>query len=142
VERELPSNVARFEQLMYLSLGIGLIVAALRWNYSVSQASRVGGVKFVLLIQGFVFALLVLLIWLVARRHKNWARWFLLVIFILGIPSYVKILEEMLQSNTIAGILSMSQVVLQIIAYILIFTGNARAWFQRTSEPLSQDAIH
>ena len=36
-EKEMPSNVARFEQLMYLSLGIGVIVSTLSWSRNVAM---------------------------------------------------------------------------------------------------------
>jgi hypothetical protein len=130
----LPSNVARFEQLMYLSLGIGLIESALQWSQNVTQANAFGGAGFVLFVQAFVVVFMVLFIWLVARRHKNWARWLLLVIFILGLPIYVKTLGPMLPFNPVAGILSVLQLLCQLVALVLIFTGNARGWFEQSSQ--------
>lgn len=126
----MPSNVARFEQLMYLSLGIGVIVAALQWSRNVAMA----GTGFVLFVQAFVLAFMALFIWLVARRHKNWARWFLLVISILGLPGYLRLLGPLLRFNPVAGTLSLAQDVAQVVALLLIFTGDARAWFERPKE--------
>jgi uncharacterized SAM-binding protein YcdF (DUF218 family) len=72
---------------------------------------------------------MVLFIWLVARRHKNWARWLLLILFVLGLPFYFRVLGQMLRLNPTAGSLSVVQVLAQTVAQFLIFTGNARDWF-------------
>jgi hypothetical protein len=133
LQKHLPLNVARFEQLMYLSLGIGAIVTMLRWNQTVALAGPVGGASFVLFVDTFVLAFMVLFIWLVARRHKNWARWSLLITFILGLPAGLLALGSM-PFHPIAGVLSLAQVALQAIALILIFTGSARAWFRPAFE--------
>jgi hypothetical protein len=131
----MPSNVARFEQLMYLSIAIGVIGSALEWNRLVLQADPVGGAPFVLVVQGLVIASEVILIWLIARRRKNWARWLALISFLVGIPFGVNTYIELFQTNALVGILSTIQDLLQIIALYLIFTGNARDWFQFSSEP-------
>ena len=127
----MPSNVARFEQLMYLSLGIGVIVAALRWSPNVAQAAALGGVGLVLFVQAFVLAFMVVFIWLVARRHKNWARWLLLILSVLGLPGYLRMLVPLLRFDPVAGTLSLAQDLAQVVALLLIFTGNARAWFEK-----------
>jgi hypothetical protein len=127
----MPSNVARFEQLMYLSLGIGVIQSLLRWNQSVAQASAIGGAKFVFFGLIVTFAILVLIIWLIARRRRNWARWVMLVMFILGLPFSVRMLSRMLPAEPLSVALSSVQVLAQAIAFFLIFTGNARDWFKR-----------
>ena len=38
VQKHLPSNVARFEQLMYLSLGLALVETVLEWNRILADA--------------------------------------------------------------------------------------------------------
>jgi predicted membrane channel-forming protein YqfA (hemolysin III family) len=127
----MPSNVARFEQLMYLSLGIGIIVSVLEFSYFQSQAN----VGFILFIQAFVLALFVLFIWLIARRRANWARWTFLVIFLLGLIPYVPNAIELLQRNPVSGGLNLVQLVLQAVALYLVFTGNAANWFKKSPQP-------
>ena len=126
----MPSNVARFEQLMYLSLGIGIIVSVLQFSYFQSQAN----VGFILFIQAFVLALFVLFIWLIARRRANWARWTFLVIFLLGLIPYVPNAIELLQRNPVSGGLNLVQLVLQAVALYLVFTGNAVDWFKKSPQ--------
>ncbi len=93
MQTHLPSNVARFEQLMYFSLGLSLVTFCVRlvemhemplvWNRFVALASRIGGVHVLVWVMLFFDAFMLLLIWLVARQHKSWARWILLVMFAL-----------------------------------------------------------
>ncbi len=117
---------------MYLSLGISQIVLALQWNQRVALAYR--GVGFVLFAQTFLIAFMVLFIWLIARRHKNWARWLWFVLYIAGFPRWVKNFGQMLLFSPVAGILSFAAVLLQMVALVLIFTGNARAWFEQSDQ--------
>jgi hypothetical protein len=133
----MPSNVARFEQLMYLSLGIGVIASTLSWSWNVAQAAAMGGASFVLFVQVFVLAFMVLMIWLTARRRKNWARWLLLILALLGLPAYVHIFGRMMSAGFLAGLLSSVQFVVQAIAFVLLFTGNAPDWFKVIREPAS-----
>jgi hypothetical protein len=120
---------------MYLTLGIGVIQSMLEWNRLVANAAAVGGAGVVLFIQVFAFAVMVLLIWLVARRRKNWARWLMLAMFLAGTPSAVRITVQTFQIIPISAILYCVQWALEIVAFWLIFTGNAREWF-RPSESI------
>ena len=124
----MPSNVARFEQLMYLTIGIGIINSALQFQ----SFSRQAGAAFTLFVQAVVFAFAVLLIWLIARRRANWARWVLLVMFLIGVVPFIPILSKTLQTSPLSGVLSIVQFLAQGIALYLVFTGNAVAWFKRS----------
>ena len=126
-----PSNVRRFEQLMYLSIAIGVVNTVLDWNRLVTMAKHLGGAVFIVLVDGIVFGVLILLIWLVARQAKNWARWVQLGMFVVGIPSGIRLVEHNLHDRPVAGTLGLLSAVLQVAALFLIFTGNARDWFNR-----------
>ena len=123
----MPSNVIRFEQLMYLSLGIGIVFSALQFQRLVSQSS----VALILTTQAAVLGIMVLFIWLVARRRANWARWVLLVFFLLGLVPFIPYLSQTLQASPLSGSLSIAQLFAQGIALYLIFTGNAVEWFKK-----------
>src|ERR1700733_1676998 len=127
-----PSNVVRFEQLMYLSLGIGAVQSILQWGRLVNSSHAAGrGIGFIIFVQAFVFAMEVLFIWLIARRRKNWARWVWLMIFVLGIPFAPAVLVRILSSSgPVAATLMCAQNLAQIVALFLIFTGSAREWFK------------
>jgi hypothetical protein len=124
----LPSNVARFEQLMYLSVGLGLVELASGWNRFTADLSNRGGVRTAVFIVLYLFAFFVLLIWQAARGHKNWARWVLLIIFAVTIPSLFPRLDDA-SVTLLARILRFGQFLTEGVALFLIFTGNARAWY-------------
>ena len=121
----MPSNVTRFEVLMYLSLGIGIVTAALQ-SQQVAADWRFG-----LSIQAVVLAVTIALIWLTARRRQNWARWLFLVLFLIGIPPFTLSIGNALRLNQFLGALKIGQLFLQGVAFYLIFSGNAVAWFRR-----------
>jgi hypothetical protein len=125
----MPSNVARFEKLMYLSLGISLVSFILRWygNDLVLPAGTAFAAN------GLNLLFKVLFIWLSARRRRNYARWVLLLVFVLSTEKYVRDLLPYWRSH---GLDSLSlgltvQILLELVAFIFIFTGNARDWFKQ-----------
>jgi hypothetical protein len=132
---DMPSNIARFEQLMYLSLGIGIVIAAMQYPSLSSNA----GAALTLSIQASTFGIMLLFIWLIARRHANWARWVFLVISLAGLLAYIPVLGQMLRINPFSGILSMIQFLIQAVAFYLVFTGNAVAWFKRPPRKISEN---
>jgi hypothetical protein len=130
----LPSNVAKFEELMYLSVAIGVVVSALLWEQSTALPRPFGSTGFVLFVQALALVFLVLLIWLIARRQKNWARWLFLIVGILDVPFYFVELPTVLRLHMFAGFLSVVQAAAQALATVLVFTGNARGWFKQSPQ--------
>ena len=129
---QLPSNVAWFERLMYLSLGISETSFILRWYAHDLALSAALAFSFHAL--NLVFS--VVCIWLAARRRTNWARWILLLVFIVSTYGYVPLLVPYLRSHG-ADALSLglsAKILVQLVAFILIFTGmlaigsNSRSW--------------
>src|SRR5262245_3628766 len=122
----MPSNVARFEQLFYASLIVGVFIFASDFE----RLEKLGPVSSMIATIALTVALLVLLVWLIARRGKNWARWVLVVGFVGGLPFYVMNMSE---QRALTALLSALQLVLQVVALVFLFTGNARAWFARAA---------
>jgi hypothetical protein len=91
---------------------------------------KMASVAFVLTIQASVFAIVVLFIWLIARRRANWARWALLIMFLAGMVFYIPTLGQMLRTSPLSAILSIIQYFIEGLALYLVFTGNAVAWFR------------
>lgn len=125
VQMHLPSNVARFEQLMYLSLGLAVIEMVLERDRFLANGH--GSVRLLVSVAWYVYGFVALCIWQAAREHKNWARWALLILFATTLPAS---LETGL--TLIGAILRVAQFFLTVVALFSIFTGNARAWFDRS----------
>jgi hypothetical protein len=122
-----PTSVARFELLAYVSLLLGVLGVALTFENHVQQA----GLFFVLAVQGITFAVLIVLIWLIARRRQNWARWVFAVLFVLGLPLSLPMVWASLMPITLSGVISVVQIALQVVGLIFVFSPQSRPWFQR-----------
>ena len=72
------------------------------------------------------------MIWLIARKRQNWARWTFLVLFVIGLPLSVPQLLATFQTSALSAVLGLVQLLLQVYAFFLIFTGNAKDWFRKT----------
>jgi hypothetical protein len=124
----MPSNVSRFEKLMYLSLASDVIVFLSHWYTD----GLVLGPGIALSAQALNLVFFVLFIWLTARRRKNWARWALVIAFLFSTESYVRILLPYWRTHgSIAFFFLAVQVPAQLVALIFVFTGNARDWFNQ-----------
>ena len=95
-------------------------------------AAQVGASPLIAM-QAVMFALLALFVWLIARRHKNWARWAFLVMYVLGLPILVLNEFELAPTTPLAATLVVGQCFLQAYSLFLIFTGDAKDWFKAAS---------
>jgi hypothetical protein len=131
----MPSNAQRFFWLNCLVLALGLINSILMAPKNAAIASAGGhGLGFVIGIQIFVAAFILLLLWLIAFRRQNWARWLFVGMFVLGMPLFVATFKSVFGGITISAAISLVQVMLQLAGLYFIFTGNARPWFRRETE--------
>jgi hypothetical protein len=127
-----PSNVVRFERLMYLSLASSVIWPTFRWYaHGLVFIEVLGNVLSLVFMASFI--------WLAARRRKNWARWVLLVVFIFSTHGYLRILLPHWRAHgPDAFALGLAvQIPAQLVALTLIFTGNARDWFKQPTAGVS-----
>ncbi len=112
---------------MYLSLGLGLVEAPLEWNRFVAHfEGSASGAAFTLFLS---YAIAVGLIWAVARQHKNWARWTLLILASVSLLLSIRQFEPS-AAPVLAGLLIAGEFLAWGSALYLIFTGNARSWFE------------
>ena len=131
----MPRNVRLFLILNYVSLFVGLVVAVLRFDHSVAIAPR-GGATFVLMTQGFALGIPLLLVSLAGLARQNWARWVILVLFVLGIIVLVPTMT-LARGGMMAPVdmlVAIGQTVVQGIALFFIFSSSASAWY-RKEEP-------
>jgi len=139
----MPSNVAWFERLMYTSLL--LLVGSHYFLVQQELARFPDDLRFKLALIGLPIPLVIilaLLIWLAARRRKSWARWVLAVLIVWNFGStlytavwlvvnsstFAQVLGE---KSLIEGALHAVRAVIELVALILVYTGNAREWFAR-----------
>jgi hypothetical protein len=125
----IPKNVLRFEVLLYLSLLIDSLSAALldRTPADMSDAAEANvNMVAVLLVAFFLF-----LVWLAARHRKNWARWVLVTALGLSILSLLDSFGS--GGMTLATALDVLSTGLTAAGIYFSFTGDAKGWFNSQS---------
>jgi hypothetical protein len=149
VTGEMPRSVWWFEKLAWGSLLLGGLVASPDWKRIVAKGVHQGGNAHIpdyLLTEEFkvmsivafftavaTFLVMLLLVWLAARRRINWVRWLLAALLVLGGPSVFANLKEVLSVNPTVAVLESLQVVLQVAALVLVFLPSARPWFWKAA---------
>jgi hypothetical protein len=118
-----------FERLMYAMIALGACLAIL-------DAARIAaltgaGAGFVLAGSLLGLAIFGLLVWLAARRRKNWARWTLLIVAVVGFFMAYPQLSKAFQANTLLGSLHLVQYLMELVALWFVFSGDAKAWFRK-----------
>jgi len=121
-----PAQVAAAAWMLWLTLALGAINAALEWGYLTSTTSV-----------GLVFATQVvtfgILAWLTIKitRGRNWARITYLVLLLAGLPVAFLQFPTIFSRSIVAGAISVMQVVLQVASLYLVFSDPGRRWFRR-----------
>jgi len=123
----LPYCVLWFEALFYVSTSVSAIGILLQWAKGMPGSTAI----FLSLLLAFQISL----IWLAARRRKNWARKLLLAFFLIW--SIGSILSTGLSSQSpdwqppdiSIQAVKLTKIFLETIALILAFSGNSRRWF-------------
>jgi hypothetical protein len=125
----IPKNVLRFEVLLYLSLLIDSLSAALldRTPADMSDAAEAN----VNLIAVVLVAFFLFLVWLAARHRKNWARWVLVTALGLSILSLLDSFGS--GGMTLATALDVLSTGLTAAGIYFSFTGDAKGWFNSQS---------
>lgn len=124
----MPRNVRLFERLMYGTLLLSLIIAPFNDRFHASLAKFGPGV---LIAAAVAYGMIALMIWAIARRRKNWLRWTWLVLFVVALPYNVPLWWPELRSHPVNGGLYFATLIVQAVAFYVIFTGDAAGWFRR-----------
>ncbi len=122
----LPSNVRRFEALLYASLMLDALSVAVQDrtpNANVTEQM----IMMATLLAGGMILLLVYLVRLAAHERKNWPRWVLAAALALSVMSLGQIIgEKGLELDSAIEIVSCA---LTTAGLYFSFTGDAQGWF-------------
>ena len=128
-----PEQVGTAVQLLYISLGIGV----LRYIMESSMLAQMPAFVMLLAFFGLGFMGLIYM----AGEGRNWARITLLVMLIIAIPRLVTLELQFFAANPIDGMLCIGQAVIQIIALIFLFQQPSSNWF-REMKANKNNTIH
>ena len=150
-------KVRLFEGLMYLSIATTFAASIYLWaTIGAAPGPNQDELHFIVsaleIVSTATAIVMGFLVWLAARRRKNWARWVLLVVVFWGLiylprsilhhpEAYLKSFgnfkaagDEKIQ---IVWMVLQGAYVVRVIALFLIFTGDARAWFRKSAPVIS-----
>lgn len=121
-----PIQVTRAVQFLTTALILGLIASAVR------LVGQLSGTSLVLALSVLV-AFLMIYFYLIRKisAGRNWARFLLLALVLLGTPFAIPAYVAELRRNIVPGALSIIIVVLQLLATYLLFTKNSNRWFKQ-----------
>jgi hypothetical protein len=122
----IPKDVLRFEVLLYLTLLLDTLTAAV-YGAAPENAGEATQATFNLVAAGLL-AGLAILVWLAARRQKNWARWTLLAWFALMLVTYAGTLNQV--TFGLRMVIDIASLALSVAGFFFAFTTQARQWFK------------
>lgn len=126
--------IVNFERLMVGTIATAWLQMMLSWNEMVRRLSLTMShpALFLIILMGVMTALYLLPTLLVSRRRSKIAMWILVLLFVMGIPGFVRALG----SGQLIGspLLTILQEIGQLIALVLLFLPRSRAWFRREDE--------
>ncbi len=122
----LPRNVLRFETLLYASLMLDALSVAFQ-DRTPGAGMTEQMVAAATLVAGGLILTLVYLVWLAARRRKNWPRWVIGAALVLSIISLVQVIGE--QGLELDSAIEVVSCALTAAGLYFSATGDAQGWF-------------
>ena len=122
----IPKNVWWFEVLLYASLVLDALSVAFDDRTprpDMTEEMITARTLYALVVLVFVFYL----IWLAARRRKNWPRWVLSGLFALSLGSLIPVIA--VRGFEFGVLIDIVSSVLTALGLYLSFTGDAKDWF-------------
>jgi len=120
-----PEKVILAIRLFYLIIGIGIV----RLASTVVRHWNVRTPDFIILSKLIIWSVSLFFVYKVSKG-KNWARWIMVIIFIIAIPLAILPTISSLSHTIIPNLLGLSQVALYVWAILLLFQSTATAWFK------------
>lgn len=121
-----PSNVRRFEALLYASLMLDALSVAVQDrtpNAEMTEQMIMTGT----LLAGGMILLLVYFVRLAAHHRKNWPRWVLAAALVLTVISLGQIIGE--KGMELHSAIEIVSCALTTMGLYFSFTGDAQGWF-------------
>lgn len=119
----MPRDIRRYIYLQILALVFSTLPTFALNIHEGSAATRLKSEVVSVLLTTAVF---VLLLWLVAWRRQNWARWLCLVLYIISIPLTFLVSPY---ESPLMQVFNWASVAAAGISYVFLFSNNSRPWF-------------
>ena len=121
-----PSNVRRFEALLYASLMLDALSVAVQDRTPTAEMTE-QMIMTSSLLAGSMILLLGYFVRLAAHGRKNWPRWVLAAALVLSVISLGQIIGE--KGMELDSAIEIVSCVLTVFGLYFSFSGDARGWF-------------
>ena len=122
----IPGNVVWFEALLYMSLTLDSLSAALEDRTPTAEITQ-DLIAANSIIAAIMILSLTFLVWLAAQRRKNWPRWVLAAALVLSVISLVQVIGQ--NGMELESAIEIVSCVLTAAGLYFSFTGDAQGWF-------------
>ena len=127
-----PASIVRFERVVLLTILIGFATIAINWDAAFAPVRRLGyGEGFFWGVNAVSTAVVLLLLWLIARRASSVAKWIYVVLYAIGLVMAAFALSETLRLPPAILLLQLVQWLLALFSIWLLFRPDSNAWFRR-----------
>lgn len=137
-----PASIQWFERIYLATLVLGLVNLLVHFGKLGEVMGNTGSTMTVVMLSFAIGIAISLAFWyLVARRASNIAKWFLVVLVVLGVlglPGAYGMISTLGLPYVALGALS---TLLQVVAAGLLFTAESRRWFAAKGAPPSPDVF-
>ena len=124
-----PASIVNFERVVLLLVLFHAATAAFEWERIIAEVRRQGiGQGPVIVILAGLLALILLLMWLIARRRSAVAKWIYVALTLLLIASTIPSLSRIVEQGALAIALNAAFAILSLVSVWLLFRPDARAW--------------
>ena len=131
-----PQSIVRFERVVLAMIVVGLVSAVLNMEQVTRAAAVYGfGEGLILAMQAISIAVLLLLMWLIARRRSVVAKWIYVLLGVAGLVMAAFQIGGVLRQPAPLLVIEAVQWLLTIFSIWLLFRPDAKAWFAHRDDP-------
>jgi len=136
-----PASIVNFERVVLLIILFNAAGAALDWERTTSALARggVGQGPMIAFLAG-VLALILLLMWLIARRRSTVAKWIYVALTLVLLASAISLLR-IDELGILALALNAAYALLSVVSIWLLFRADARAWLAGDDDSVSGSEV-
>lgn len=122
----MPPSIRYFELLMFIGIALGYVTLLAKGTLLSALASPYGAFIFLI-----ALALYVLNVLLISRLRLNWAKWLLIIIFVIASISVFYSIQQTFTESILAGCIYILQIAFQVTGIIMLFRPDAVSYLQR-----------
>lgn len=134
-----PHSIELFDRVFFSALALSVLGIVLFFDSNLRALeaepafAQLGfGAAFLIGITAISAGILLLLWYFISRKASSIAKWLLVALTAIGLPGSISALTT---SSGLQLVLTAAVLILQVLAIVLLFRADARAWFKAKGQP-------